>query len=98
MSTIKDLAESYQPKNAKNITELKIIDVSSVVFEEKGKDLNNEEYTFKYIEKENERYRMPDSVFSALKAILAKKPNLKTFSVTKTGEGKSTKYTVIPLD
>jgi len=33
-----------------------------------------------------------------LKAILEKKPDLKTFSVSKKGQGMNTVYTVIPMD
>lgn len=96
--TIKDMAKNYQPKTAKNITELKSIDVSLVMQTEEGIDSENTKYSFNFIEINGEKFRVPDSVLKDLKAILEKKPNLKTFAVTKTGEGRQTKYTTIPLD
>lgn len=57
-----------------------------------------EPYEYNFIEVNGEKYRVPDSVLNNLKAILEKKPNLKTFCVTKSGEGRLTKYTVIPLE
>jgi hypothetical protein len=97
-NTIRDFSNNYQPKTAKNITELKIISVELEVKNEKGTDLNGEEYSYNYVEVNNEKYRLPDSVAKDLKQILAKKPDLKNFAVSKTGEGRNTKYTVIPLD
>ena len=98
MSSIKEFANNYLPKTIKNITELKAVDVSLVVFEDTATDINGDQYSYNYIEVNNEKYRIPAPVIAALKAILAKKPTLKSFSVTKQGEGKQTKYTVIPLD
>lgn len=96
--TIKDSAIEYQPKTAKNITELKSVDVTLVVQTETGEDMNGEEYSYNFVEVSGERYRVPDSVLKDLKAILKVKPSLSKFAVTKTGEGRQTKYTVIPLD
>lgn len=96
--SIKEMAKDYQPKTAKNITELKSIDVALVVDTEEGTDQNNEPYSYNYVEIEGTKYRMPDSVLRDLKGILEKKPNLKTFCVSKQGEGRLTRYTVIPLD
>lgn len=96
--TIKEMANQYQPKTAKNITELKTVDVALVIESEEGTDSNNEPYSYNFIEVESVKYRMPDSVLRDLKGILEKKPNLKTFCVSKQGEGRLTRYTVIPLD
>lgn len=96
--SIKDAANVYQPKTAKNISELKSVDVTLALQLETGTDSAGEDYTYNYIEVDGEKYRVPDSVLSTLKSILQKKPNLKTFSVSKQGEGRQTKYTVIPLD
>lgn len=96
--TLKESALNYVPKSAKNITELKTIPVSAPIFEEEGVSQDGEEYSYNYIEVDGERYRVPDSVRRDLKAVLEKKPTLQTFTVSKTGEGRTTKYTVIPLD
>jgi hypothetical protein len=96
--TIKEHAMEYQPKTAKNITELKTVSVNLIPQIETGEDIDGKEYTYKYIEVNGEKFRIPESVLFNLKAIMEKKPTLQNFAVTKTGEGRSTKYTVIPLD
>ena len=96
--TLKDEAVSFTGKNLKNISELKSVSVDLVVYDFKDTNANGEEYEYKYIEIEDKQYRIPPSVLSSLKQILEKKPQLKTFAVSKTGEGLNTKYTVIPLE
>ena len=98
-NSIKDSALAYEPKSAKNITELKSVDVALALLTEEGKDKETgEPYSYNYREGDDKKYRIPDSVLKDLKSILAKKPNLKTFCVNKQGEGRNTRYTVIPLD
>lgn len=96
--SIKQDAEQYEPKSAKNITELPSVSVDLAIQEESGTDKDGKPYTYNYVEVNGERYRIPDSVLGTLQAILKKKPTLKNFSVTKTGEGRLTRYTVIPMD
>jgi len=96
--SIKQAAQIYQPKSAKNVTELKSVSVDLVMQLETGTTNEGEEFSYNFIEVSGEKYRIPDSVLANLKAILEKKPTLKTFAVSKTGEGRQTKYTVIPLD
>jgi hypothetical protein len=96
--TIKSASEQYVPKTAKNITELKSVSVDLVLQLETGTNSEGEDYSYNFIEVGNEKYRVPDSVLNNLKSILVVRPNLKTFCVTKSGEGRLTKYTVIPLD
>jgi hypothetical protein len=96
--TIKEGAQTYQPKSAKNITELESVDVNLAMAVESGTDMEGETYTYNYIEVNNERYRVPDSVLKDLKAIMLKKPTLQKFTVSKSGEGRQTRYQVIPLD
>jgi len=98
IGTIKDNAKAYVPRTVKNIAELTSVDVDLVMLEEKGIDKDGVEYGYNYIEIDELKYRVPDSVLKDLKAILEKKPSLKTFAVSKTGEGRQTKYTVIPMD
>ena len=96
MTTIKEEANNYITKSLKNITELQTIPTDLVIYHQEEDD----EHSFEcnYIEVNGLKYRFPDSVLKNLKEILKKKPTLKNFSVTKTGEGKQTQYTVIPLD
>lgn len=94
---IKDAALAYQPKTAKNISDLQSVPVELVMMKEEG-EYEGEKYAYNYVELSGEKYRIPDSVLKDLKAILSKKPTLKNFSVMKAGEGRNTKYTVIPMD
>lgn len=97
-TTIKDAANNYESKATKNITELKSVSTDLVIQKLEGKDTLGEFYSYNYIEIDDQKYRVPDSVLNNLKAILQKKPTLKNFAVSKQGEGRMTKYTVIPLD
>jgi len=96
--TIKEASEQYEPKSAKNITELDSVPVDSIIQEENGVDKDGNEFSYNYIEFNGDRFRVPDSVLATLKEILKKKPTLKNFSVSKSGEGRQTRYTVIPMD
>jgi len=98
MATIKDTAANYTPKTVKNITELKTVSVGLDIKNIIEKDMEGKEYSYNYIEVNGEKYRVPAMVLSNLKAILQVKPSLMNFAVTKQGEGKNTKYQVIPLD
>jgi hypothetical protein len=97
-TSLKESAKAYEPRQTHNIAELKEVSVELVLLEGKGKDKDGNEFTYSYIEVDGEEYRVPGKVLGDLKAILQKKPTLKTFSVSKQGMGLNTKYTVIPLD
>lgn len=96
--TIKEEAQSYEPQQTKNITELdKIsVDVETEEREYTKEDLST--FTIKIIVVDGEDYRVPVSVLKSLKVILEDKPELKFFKVKKSGEGLKTEYTVITLD
>lgn len=98
MASLKESAKNYQSKQTKNVAELKSVDIDLLVQEGKGKDGEGKEFLYRFIEVGGDEYRIPDQVLKDLKAILEKKPTLKTFSVSKQGTGFNTKYTVIPLD
>lgn len=98
MASIKESAKGYVPKATKNIAELQSVSVDLALIDGKGKDKDGVEYLYNYIEVAGENYRVPDKVLADLKAILEKKPTLKSFSVARKGMGLNTQYTVIPLD
>ena len=99
MTTIKEAAQKYEAKKMKNIVDLEVIK-TDIEFVEDEERINSEgkPYRVSYFIHEGEEYRTPASVLEQLKQILAEKPDLKTFKVTKTGEGLATKYQVITLD
>lgn len=98
MGSIKEAAKEYEPNTFKNVSVLESIDVDAEVKEEKKQNSEGEDYTVKYIEVDGEKYRVPFTVLRDLKSILTKKPDLKSFCVSRVGTTKEdTKYTVIPL-
>lgn len=101
--TIADAARAYVPQSTKNITELESVPINVLIQDGEGEYTDDEtgkavEFHYKFIEIDGEKFRMPLSVLGSLKAIMEKKPTLKSFAVTKQGTGRQTKYTVIPLD
>jgi hypothetical protein len=89
-------ASTYEAPKTKNIADLDIVNTDVEVYDREGKDKDGLAFKYKVVIVEDVEYRVPGSVLNSLKAILAKNPNLKTFSVTKQGEGLNTKYIVIP--
>ena len=98
MTSIKEASKGYESKTTRNVAELQSVSVDLAIFEGTGKDKDQKEFKYNYIEVDCNEYRVPDQVLKDLKAIMEKKPSLKTFSVSKQGQGFNTKYTVIPLD
>lgn len=97
METIKDLAMAYEPPQTKNISELPSVDVSEALEAEEFTREDGTTFSVNVLKRNGYSYRVPASVLKSLKAILAEKPELKQFKVSKTGEGLKTTYTVIPL-
>ena len=98
MTNIKESATAYVPSKMKNIADLPSIEVSLETKDGEGIDDTGKTYKYKYFEFEGEKFRIPAVVLGQLKDILEVKPDLKTFKVKKTGQGKEgTKYTVIQL-
>jgi hypothetical protein len=99
MPTLSEFAKTYTPETAKNISDLKEVDVNLSLEDREGTDKNGNNYKYKVIVVDGVDYRVPSSVIGNLKAILEKKPSMKKFSVARQGKTKDdTKYTVIPLD
>lgn len=99
MANIKELALAFEPQQTKNISELKHISIDVEVTEEKHiKKETGEEFTIKVIEVEGEKYRVPNSVLENIKVLLEKFPNMKHFTVLKSGNGMATRYQVLPIE
>jgi len=99
MTTIKEEAQAFEQKaSTKNIADLSEVSTDLELKTEKGKNNETgEEYEYKYIDVNGEKYRVPNKVIGDLKAVLEENPNLKKFKVKKTGIGLETRYTLIPL-
>jgi len=98
METIKEKAQAYEPKTTPVISDVDVVPVDMPIYEDSGTDKKGKPFTYNTTVINEKEYRVPDSVLKDLKEILKEKPELKTFRVNKTGEGLSSKYTVIPLD
>jgi len=98
MATIKEEALAYESKSTLNIADLNEVTTDLTLLEEKGINTEtNEPYTYKYVELNDQRYRVPWTVLDQLKAQLEANPNLAKFKVKKDGQGKATKYMVVPI-
>jgi hypothetical protein len=98
MTNLKDSASAYIPSKMKNISDLPSVDVSLELKDGEGIDEAGKVYKYKYFEIAGEKYRVPAVVLGQLKDILEVKPDIKTFKVKKSGQGKEgTKYTTIQL-
>lgn len=98
MATIKQEAQTYESPQTKNIAELKEVSVDFELLDREGQDAEGKTFKYMAINVNGEDYRVPGKVLGDLRAILEKKPDLKTFSVTRKGEGIKTQYTVIPMN
>jgi len=97
MASIADTAKNYEAPSTRNIAELEKVSTSIEVFQKTFKEGTPEEFTLNLINVDGDEFRVPASVLATLKDILAVKPDLQFFKVTKTGTGLATKYSVIQL-
>jgi len=98
MASLKEEAEAYEPQQkSKNIADLDSVDINARLETEQGVTSAGESFSYKYIELNGLKYRVPNKVIGDLKVIQSEKPNVKQIKVVKMGTGLETKYTVIPL-
>ena len=94
MSTLKQESLAYEPKRTLNLTDLHRVDLSFPIETRDGEDREGKAYNYKVMVVNQQEYRVAWTVFEEIKKMLALKPELKFVKVTKTGEGKATKYSV----
>ena len=98
MTTFKEEAQAYEQKQFHNICDLATVNIDCVIEERMGKDYETgEPKAYKVAVVDGEDYRVPNGVFGDLKALVEAQPNIAKVKVIKSGQGKNTKYTVIPL-
>ncbi len=96
MPSIKESARTYEPPQTLNIADLERVSVDIDLKDAIG-GKPGEEFKYKFIVVADKEYRVPGTVIGQLKAILETLPDTKNFNVSKTGEGRATKYQVIPI-
>ena len=94
MSSLKEEALAYEAKRTLNITDLEKVDLSFPIESRSGENRDGETYNYKVMVVNGQEYRTPYTVLEEIKKMLALKPDLAFVKVTKTGEGKATKYSV----
>ena len=87
MATLKEAAQSYQPHQIFNISELPEFSIDFELYEKTDKNQEGEEYSYKYLELNGKKYRVPNTVLEEIQKILKIKPDTKSVKVNKTGEG-----------
>jgi hypothetical protein len=100
MTNIKEAALAYEGKTTLNIADLDEVSIDVKMEERKFKEGTPEEFKIMVALIDNKEYRVPWSVLSQLKAMLAnpKLTKMTKFGVIKTGEGlNNTKYSVVPM-
>ena len=99
MVTIKQTALAIEPKaQLKNISELSNVPIDMELEDRIGKSKETgEEFEYKVVVVDNVDYRVPGKVIGDIKVLIENNPDLKEVRVVKTGEGRNTRYTVIPV-
>lgn len=102
MATIKEEALAYEPSKIKNVCELDTIPTDVQVYEGDGSGEDDDgkptTFKYKYIELNEEKYRVPWTVLDQLRTQMEANPQMKNFKVNRKGTTKTdTRYTVIPL-
>ena len=98
MTKLNELAQAYVPQQTLNISELDQIPVDIDVVTEEHTDKEGELFKVNVAMINGQKYRIPNSVIEGLKGLLKKMPQLKVFTVLKTGQGMGTKYQVLPAE
>lgn len=101
MGTLKDEAKAYEPKKTLNIADLDKFDINEPVEQKTAEDAEGAEFTYYALIRDEQEYRIPNGVMNSIKNMIDaysdKGQELKQLSVTKTGSGMQTKYTVVPV-
>ena len=94
--SLKTEAQNYEPPKPKSIADLERVSVDVEIMEDEGTDKDGNVFSYKYIEDNGIRYRVPGVVLGAIKKLLEKQPRTKYIQVSKEGEGLQTRYFVFP--
>lgn len=89
---------SEESTKTKNVADLEAFDTQLELQTYKGVNSEGENFSYKYVEDDKGiRYRVPYTVLTQIKAHLEEDPDQVLFKVKKSGEGKQTTYTVVPV-
>lgn len=96
MTKLNEEAEMYVPPKTGNIADLQFVDIYAMdLFDGSGVS-DGQEFKYKFIKIGEQEYRVPNTVLGGIKEVIKKMPQTKLITVTKQGEGKATRYNVMP--
>lgn len=103
MTSFKDKAKAYEPKQTLNITDLEKVDISWPIETRTGKKKNedtgeDETFTYDVMIVNEKEYRVPNSVTEKVQEALKIRSDIEFVKVTKKGSGLATRYSVEVLD
>jgi len=90
--TLFDEIKNFEVPQLKSIADLNGVSVDMKIECEKSS-----QFPYKYLQIDNIRYKIPNSVIKQMKDILELNPKVRAFKVKKTGSGIKTTYTTIPI-
>lgn len=94
MSTLRQVATDYVPQQTMIISDLETVPIDIELYDKEGIDSKGESYTFSYIELNEVKYRVPNSVKEQIQDIIKLRPDVKSIKVKKSGSGMGTRYKV----
>lgn len=98
MTTLKEQAEAYKPKQNLNIAELEEIPINLVVEDRTGTNADGNEFSYRVAIHKEKEYRVPNIVLEQIQTILKLRPTTTKINVKRFGSGLTTKYKTEPLD
>lgn len=101
MTTLKETAQGYEPKQTLNIADLESFDINEPTELRTGIDKDDKEFEYYVLIREDKEYRIPNGVMNDIKNILLVNAEhdkeVNTFAVKKTGEGLKTRYSIVTI-
>jgi hypothetical protein len=98
MTSFKEQAKAYEPKQTLNVTDLERFDISTELEERTGNGSDGKDYIYQVAIIDKVEYRVPNTVLEETKKLLAVKDDIKFIKAVKQGSGLNTKYSVVLLE
>ncbi|KYK20678.1 hypothetical protein AYK24_09815 [Thermoplasmatales archaeon SG8-52-4] len=95
LGTLREEAQAYRPQEVLNVADLEAVPLDNVTIQDgEGEDSEGKKFSYKFFELTGKKYRVPSTVFEEIQKIIKLRPDVKYVKVSKTGEGKKTRYSV----
>ena len=99
MKSLKQASQEVKPNtNVTNvISDLDKVDVNMELHTFEGVTSEGKDFSYDYMEVNEQKYRVPKMVQQQIKDLLDEKPDLQFIKVKKSGEGINTRYMVLSV-